>query len=174
MARRYYLNSKLSRRCVDKLSKSLRANAVQCGRNGAAGPVMPGFADQRGAKSGVQIPHGSTKQSPRESQDSRGFFLVVSGDGRGSWQASLARLAGQRCFGGAAERIRTLWRRLPIGPDHRAGASRNAAAERSGVRTGPPHPVDTRQQPASRGVLFPRLFNPSIRSSISARPGQLR
>lgn len=106
---------------------------------------------------------------PREFQDSRGFFLVVSGDGRGSWQASLARLAGQRCFGGAAERIRTLWRRLPTGPDYRAGASRNAAAERSGVRTGPPQPVGTLQPPTSGQCCF--NASPPRPYAVQSTPG---
>lgn len=43
-------------RTVEKLSKSLQTNAMQCGRQARAGPVMPGFAEQRGEKSGVQIP----------------------------------------------------------------------------------------------------------------------
>lgn len=59
---------------VEKLSKSLQSNAGQCGRNGVAGPVMPGFADQRGEKIGVQIPPAQI-QSPENLKILVAFFV---------------------------------------------------------------------------------------------------
>lgn len=57
---------------VEKVSRSLLINAARSDRRGALRPIKRGFAERSGLKIGVQIP-----PAPRESQDSRGFFLCI-------------------------------------------------------------------------------------------------